>query len=1239
MSDDSLRVLCEVFADVLGADRVEPQESFAALGGDLPAAVRLTERIRTRLGADLRVRDVFDAPTPAALAAVLGRTRNAPPQDDPPPGFPGDRAPLTFAQHGVWFQDRFEGPGSDSSLSLVLRLTGPLDRDALRAAVGDVIDRHETLRTVYFAIDGVPAQRLVEARVAVRYEQVTRDTLDARLAELAAHTVHLDDEVPLHIWLLSAGPQEHLLFCRAHRIAVDEESLGILARDLGVAYSARIVDDIPDWPGRPPSHTDFARRQRHRVTAARVQERAEALGGMPDELALPYDRPRPAALSPRGAETRCRVGAEQHRALAELAHGRGGTLFMVVQAAVATVLSRLGAGDDIPLGTHVSGRREEGSDGAVGRYENLLVLRTDVSGNPTFADLVSRVRESGLDAFDNADVPFECLVGEINPPRSPARHPLFQVLVTARQAAPEPRLTGLAVHRQDYGTAPRRHDLTVRFDARHTEDGTPDGIDLSVGYSADLFDRDTAQEIGERLLRVLTAAADDPRQRLGDIDVLAPAERQRLLVEWNDTGFEVPRTTLPDLLEAQVARTPDLPAVQMGATVLSYAELNARANRLARHLIAHGVGPESVVALAMPRSVEVIVALWATLKAGGAYLPIDPGYPTDRIAFMLGDADPVLTLTEPVHVDRLAATDITDADRLAPLRPGHPAYVIYTSGSTGRPKAVVMPGRSLVSLLTWYGGTLTPGRMAQFSSLSFDTSAFEVLFATLSGGCLVVPPEEVRRDTDLFARWLAEHDVHDMNLPNLVLDGLCETAQRTGIELPALRMIAQGGEALTLSPRLKTFFAPPGRRLDNYYGPTETHLAIAHSFPPEPEDWPDEPLLGRPIGNMRGYVLDDGLHPVATGVVGELYLAGEQLSRGYLNRPSATASRFLANPFDGPGSRMYRTGDLARWRKDGHLVYLGRVDHQVKIRGFRIELGEIETVLRRHPDVAQAVVLAVEDRPGARRLVAYVVSGTGPADTEALRAHVAADLPDYMVPWAFVQLDEMPLSPNRKLDREALPHPGSRTAGHAPRTTEEKALCAVYADVLAVPEVGLDDSFFDLGGSSLNAVELVCRVGTVLGSRPPVRAVFEHPTPAALGQFLELPHRAPVREGRARGTDPSPAVRAPRPAGPAHNRVTGATGTAGGRPVLPGAEARTSLLRELFADVLEGVPVASDDNFFALGGHSLLATRLLNRIREDFGVEISLTSLFDHPTPAGIAALLDTGRAARPALRARRTTT
>ncbi|WP_328912424.1 MULTISPECIES: amino acid adenylation domain-containing protein [unclassified Streptomyces] len=1200
-------ILCELVARTLGLSRVTEEDDFLALGGDSLTAVRLANLIRAEVGADITVREVIDHRTIGALRAVVER---APAAAAPATAGDGAGPRPALAQRSLLLLALLDGNAAAHTVPLAWHLSGPLDRAALRAAADDLAGRHEVLRTLHSAVEGVPVARGVDFRPAFQVEQIDEREAEERLDTLTGYRFDLAVEAPLRLWLLALGPAEHLLLLLTHRAAADEATLDVLTRDLGAAYTARVAGRrLPGPAARPAGQADLALRQDAFLQAGpaadRLRARAALLTGMPDELTLPYDRPRSAAGSTRGAETLLRVDAVTHRAVRELAGSVRGTVFMVVQAAVAVLLHRLGAGEDIPLGTLAEGRGAADLHETAGPFSNPLVLRTDLSGAPSFSALLARIRPTLLDAIADLDIPFELLVDAVNPPRSPARHPLFQVLVTVGSAdRARLRMSGVQARPHRTPPAPVRYDLAFAFTERFAPGGAPDGIDLMIRHRADLFDGATVAGIGDRLLRVLAATTADPDRPVGAVEVLAPAERHRILAEWSSAhpAFEVPATTLPALLEAQAARSPDRSAVQMGDTVLTYAQLNSRANRLARYLVAEGVGPESVVALMMERSVDVIVALWATLKAGGAYLPIDPAYPGDRIAFMRTDAAPVLTLTEPVGDDRLGhlpATDLTDADRLAPLRPGHPVYVIYTSGSTGRPKAVIMPGSAMVSLLGWYGTHLTPGRMAQYSSLSFDTSAFEVLWATTSGGALVVPPEEARRDVDLFACWLRDHDVHDMNLPNLVLDALCESAERTGTRLPELRMIAQGGEALTLSPRLKAFFENPRRRLDNYYGPTETHLAVAHSFPARGADWPARALLGRPIGNMRGYVLDGWLRPVPAGVVGELYLAGAQLSRGYLNRPAATAERFVASPFDRPGSRMYRTGDLVRWTGDGYLVFLGRADQQVKIRGYRIELGEIESVLRRHPAVAQAVVLAAPSRAGTKRLVAYVVPAAGPVDATALRAHVAGALPDHMVPWAFVGLERMPLTPNQKLDRAALPEQSREAAGRPPRTGAERTLCRVFGEVLGVPGVAADDSFFALGGSSLRAAELAARLATALGTEPPLRLLFEQPTPAGLAAHLfpaEPSGPAPEADRRSRSHRP---------------------------------EMRTETLSKFFSDLLECGNVSERDNFFALGGDSLTATRLLNRIRDEFEVEVSLKSLFENPTPAGMSAVLDQARPAR----------
>jgi len=618
------------------------------------------------------------------------------------------------------------------------------------------------------------------------------------------------------------------------------------------------------------------------------------------------------------------------------------------------------------------------------------------------------------------------------------------------------------------------------------------------------------------------------------IDVLAPGERRRLVEEWNATGAPVYDACLPDLFEAQVRATPEATAVVWDATEVSYAELNGRANRLAHHLIGFGVGPERLVGLTLPRGIDLIVAIVAVLKAGAAYLPVDPEYPPARIGLMLGDTDPMLLLThshtvgcippdtaaptvvlDDTHIAaRLAQfpdTDPTDADRTTPLRPQHPTYMIYTSGSTGVPKGVMMPGDAVVNLLDWHHRVVGGGvgtRTAQFTAISFDVSVQEVLSALLFGKTLVIPADETRRNAEKLVHWMQRHRINELFAPNLLVEAVCEAALEQGCALTDLRDIAQGGEALTLSRQVRDFFGrEPGRRLHNHYGPSETHVVTAYTLPSDVSRWELSAPIGRPIANARMYVLDAGLRPVPIGVAGELYIAGAGLARGYLRRPALTAQRFVACPFGPPGARMYRTGDVVRWNHEGQLEFLGRADDQVKIRGFRIEPGEVTAVLGRHPQVSQAAVVVREDRPGDKRLVAYLVPEQRSApDLGELREFVASSMPDYMVPSAFVPVAGLPLTPNGKLDRRALPAPryGAAEAGRPPRDRREASLAQLFAEVLGLPSVGVEEDFFSLGGHSLSATRLTTRIRTTMGVDVSLPTLFEYPTVADLAPRLDM---------------------------------------------------------------------------------------------------------------------------------------
>ncbi|TMR27765.1 non-ribosomal peptide synthetase, partial [Nonomuraea zeae] len=817
--------------------------------------------------------------------------------------------------------------------------------------------------------------------------------------------------------------------------------------------------------------------------------------------------PRPPTASHHGATHTFHIPPTLHHHLHELARTTNTSLFMILQAATATLLTRLGAGTDIPLGTPIAGRTDHTLDHLIGFFVNTLVLRTDTSANPTFHQLLHRIRHTNLTAYDHQDLPFDQLVELLNPTRSMARHPLFQVMLALQSTGRGAFAIGdleIELEPVDIPTAP--FDLTFSLTECHTVEGALDGIHGVVNYATDLFDRESVETLATRLIRILEAATAHPEQPIGDIDLLSPKEREQVLTTWNDTAAPVPDATLPDLFQAQAARTPDNIAIILDDTQLTYAELNTRANQLAHHLISTGTGPEDIIALALPRGIDMITALLAVLKTGAAYLPIDPEHPTDRITHILDDARPTFVITTDTTIGphlahiRLAhlrtalgrqpITDPTDSDRTAPLTGSNLAYVIYTSGSTGKPKGAAIPHAAVVNHTSTYG-TLPGDRVLQYTSPHFDPAVAETFMALLAGGTLVLPPAERLAGVEL-VDFLRDEEITHALIPAAVLPGMPVTP------LPALRTVLVGGEACP--PEALARWSP-GRSLFNAYGPTETTIYVTLSGPLEGEA---AAPLGRPLPNVRAYVLDERLGPLPVGATGELYIAGLGLGRGYVNRADLTASRFVADPFGLPGSRMYRTGDLVRWRTDGQLEFVGRADHQVKVRGFRIELGEIEAVLGTHPGVRQAVVVVREARPGDKRVVAYVVPTS--MDWSGLREFAATRLPDYMVPSAFVELDELPLTANGKVDRQALPAPGAIVVADArgPRSTREEVLCRLFAEVLDLPAVGIDDGFFQLGGHSLLATQLVGRIRSALDVDLSLREVFEHPTVATLSAHLDL---------------------------------------------------------------------------------------------------------------------------------------
>ncbi|MFE2282281.1 amino acid adenylation domain-containing protein [Streptomyces sp. NPDC059454] len=1119
-------ILCGLFAEVLGAERVGIDDGFFDLGGHSLLATRLANRIRATLGVELPVRRLFETPTVAGLAAALDENENETGRGARArmtrAAVRPERVPLSFAQRRLWFLDRFEGPSATYNVPAALRLTGDLDRTALEAALADVVARHEPLRTVFGEDTDGPYQRILPVDLGRPGLDVTpvadASRLDAELCAAARDTFDLERELPFRARLFELAEQDHVLLLTVHHIAGDGWSMGPLSRDLTAAYAARCAGVAPAWTELPVQYADFTLWQREvlgseedpdSALTGQVEFWREALTGLPEELDLPRDRTRPATPSYRGDFVEFEVPAQVHERLVSLARESGASVFMVVQSALATLLSRLGAGTDIPIGTPIAGRTDGAVEDLVGFFVNTLVLRTDLSGNPSFRELVGRVKEFDLAAYAHQDVPFERLVEVLNPERSMARHPLFQTMLTwndgtllGADATAGQSLPGLTVTGHSVGTGSAKFDLSFALQERTGDGG---GLHGALGFSTDLHDRDSAARIAQRFVRVLAAVVAEPDLPVSRADVMTDAERGTVLERWNDTARLVPGVALPQLFEARAALAPEATAVVCGDRELSYAELNARANRLARLLVRHGAGPEQRVAVRLPRSTDLVTVLLAVLKSGAAYVPLDPDFPDERIAYMIDDARPVLVVDE----EWLAAADLTGLDTadLPPVPVASAAYVIYTSGSTGRPKGVVVGHAALANFLQDLGErcALTPDeRLLAVTTVGFDIAALELYVPLLAGAAVVLADRDTVRDPRALAELIDGAGISVVQATPSLWHAIVD---EHATALSGVRVLV-GGEALPAD--LAASLVRHAHSVTNVYGPTET--TIWSTAGAVDTDSARRGSIGRPIANTRVYVLDAALRPVPAGVAGELYITGAGLARGYLDRPGLTAERFVADPYGAPGTRMYRTGDLVRWSADGELEYLGRVDHQVKVRGYRIEPGEIEAVLLAHESVTRAAVLVREDTPGDRRLVAYV---TGTADPAALREHATRQLPEYMVPSAFMTLDALPLTPNGKLDRRALPVPDSaaRPTGRAPRSPREEILCGLFAEVLGVERVGIDDGFFDLGGHSLLATRLVSRIRATLDVELSVRQLFERPTVARLGAVLDTasgPARLPL---------------------------------------------------------------------------------------------------------------------------------
>jgi amino acid adenylation domain-containing protein len=1124
-------VLAAVWGALLGRERVGTRENFFALGGHSLLATQAVSRVRQLFGTELPLRTLFEAPTVERLAERVDAARREQAGGAVPPLRPVARSgpvPASFAQERLWFLERMRPGEATYAIPLALRLSGALDVEALRRALEEVVRRHEALRTVFATHGGRPVQVVRPAgRLDLPVETLSggADALRARLRAEAEAPFDLETGPLFRARLLRLDEGEHVLLLSMHHVVSDGWSVGVILDELSALYGEAVTGEPAALVPLPVQYADFAVWQREWLSGETLERQLAwwrgRLAGAPALLELPTDRPRPAVQSARGATVAFHLPREVADAVRELGRREGATPFMTLLAAWQLLLARWSGQDDVVTGTPVAGRTRRELEGLVGFFVNSLPLRAELGGDPTVHALVAGTRDAMLGALAHQDVPFERLVEELRTERSLAHAPVFQVMFTVQSGPPAaPELAGVRARLLLPETAAAKYDLTLSLAE------TGDGLAGELEYAVELFDAATAERIAERYRLLLQGMVAGPEGRVSDLPLLAAGERETVLHAWS--GADAPASVgvpVHRRIAAQAARRPHAVAVVAPDATLTYGELVARANRIANHLRARGVGPETRVAVCLERGADLVAAQLGVLAAGAAYLPLDPAYPAERIAYAVEDAGAPVLLTDARTLARLPAMPVEavaldgDRHRLAAesveaptvdLAPESAAYAVYTSGSTGRPKGVVVTHGGLASLTDWHlraFGLTEADRTTQVAGPGFDAAAWETWPALAAGAELHVVEDETRAVPAALRDRLLERGITVAFLPTPLAEAVL------GLEWPAdapLRTLLTGGDALRVRPRAGLPFA-----LVNAYGPTE-NTVVATAGVVQPVGDGRAPGIGRPADRVRAYVLDASLQPVPPGVPGELCLGGASVARGYLGRPDATAAAFVPDPFCGePGARMYRTGDRVRWLADGTLEFLGRSDRQVKVRGFRIETGEIEAVLAEHPGVAEAVVEA-RGEGVARRLVGWVVPAAGAAATSAeLRAHLAARVPDYMVPGALVFLERIPVTPNGKLDRAALPEPAAEsTAPEAPRNDTEARIAAIWAELLRLERVGVEDNFFDLGGHSLLLAQLHARLAEELGRELPIVDLFRFPTVASLAEHLAGERTQGAKAGR-----------------------------------------------------------------------------------------------------------------------------
>ncbi len=1123
-------LIAEIWAEVLEIEQIGVFDNFFELGGHSLTGVKLQSRIQDAFQIELPLNKLFEVPTVAELANLIEGEKFSQEKSEAPPIVPVSREqeiPLSFAQHRLWFLDQLEPNSPFYNIPTALRFKGNLNVSALEKAFEEIIKRHESLRTTFDSSDGKPFQ-VIAPSIDTPLERIDltekpendREKMLKDLAfEEAQQPFDLQNGPLFRVKLVQMQTDEFAILFTMHHIISDGWSITIFVQEIAALYEAFNAGKESPLPELKVQYPDFSHWQRQwlqgEVLDAQLSYWKEKLAGSPPILELPTDRPRPAVQSFNGATLSKFLPKKMADALKKLSREEGSTLFMTLMAAFKTLLYRYTGQDDISVGTPIANRKNLETEKLIGFFVNTLVMRTDLSDDPSFLDLLHRVRETALEAYAHQDIPFETIVEAVQPERDMSHSPLFQVMFVLQEARKSDiELSDVMITPLETDSGNAKFDLTLEV-----LEGV-EQMELAFEYNTDLFDESTIDRMSGHFLNLLETILLDPEQPVSSLHIMGDGDKYQMLTEWNETTAEFPdNACVHEVFQKLAEEKPDAVATIFENASQTYGELNEKANQLARYLQKRGVQKESFVGICMERSLEMVIGIMAALKAGGAFVPLDPAYPAERLAFMMADSNLSVLLTQekineflPEHDAETVCLDNEqdtifqgNAENLNNnIVPENLAYMIYTSGSTGKPKGTMLQHRGLCNLAMaqHQAFDVTFGsRILQFSSLSFDASVWETVMALLNGSTLCLTRRENLASGQTLWQVLKDNQISTVTLPPSVAAIIPEEP------LPDLNVIITAGEKCTAE--LVSKWNENGRKFFNAYGPTET--TVCASMLHVTEQYRQGPPIGRPINNFNLYILDKKNNPVPIGVAGELHIGGVGLARGYYNRPDLTAEKFIADPFSRtPGSRLYKSGDLARFLPDGNIEFLGRIDHQVKVRGFRIELGEIEAVLAEHADITDVIVIVREDVSGDKRLVAYLVTEAEKEMTAGdLRNYLRERLPDYMLPSAFMILEEFPLTPNGKVDRKALPAPdqsrpelGSEYV--EPRNDDEKKLAEIVSELLNVEKVGVYDNFFDLGGHSLLATQFISRTRDAFEVELPLRSLFEKPTVAGLVEEITI---------------------------------------------------------------------------------------------------------------------------------------